>query len=319
MRIAVAEGDGIGKEVVPPCTEILNLLLKDAEFINIDIGYSKWMREGLPINEDDIDLIGQADCMLFGAVTSVPGHSVVAKLRKTFDLFANLRPVRSYFLTQYRLNLTIIRENLEGLYSGLEEISEDIAVTKRIITRSNAERLATFACGLADSKTITIVHKANVLKSDIFFRDVCAHILQKHGIPYNEMYIDTAAYQLIKHPEKFDYILTSNLYGDILSDEAAALAGSLGLCPSANIGSNFAIFEPVHGSAPHIAGKGIANPVGAILSCKMLLEWIGEYEKAVLLDTAVKKAIQEGYTTPDLGGGNSTKEVVRQIIHGLEG
>jgi len=319
MKIAVAEGDGIGKEVVPPCTEILDLLLKDAEFINVDIGYAKSIREGLPITEDDIDLIGQADCMLFGAVTSVPGHSVVMKLRKAFDLFVNLRPVRSYFLTQYRLNLTIIRENLEGLYSGIEEIFEDIAVTKRVITRSNAERLATFACGLADAKTITIVHKANVLKSDVFFRDVCAHILQKHGITYNEMYIDAAAYQLVKHPEKFDYILTSNLYGDILSDEAAALTGSLGLCPSANIGPNFAIFEPVHGSAPHIAGKGIANPVGAILSCKMLLEWIGEYEKAVLLDTAVKKAIQEGYTTPDLGGGNSTKEVVRQIIYGLEG
>ena len=314
MKIAVAQGDGVGKEIIPPCIDILNLLLKGPKFIDLDIGYSKWAREGAPITDSDIDLIKQTDCMLLGAVTSVPGSSVVVRLRRTFDLFANLRPFRSYDLTRYPLNMTIIRENLEGLYAGKEEVSVDTAVTKRVITRYNTERLASFASTLQNVKKITIVHKANVLKSDILFRDVCARVLEEHHISYDEMYVDAAAYNLIKHPEMFDHILTSNLFGDVLSDEAAGLVGSLGLCPSANIGPDYAIFEPIHGSAPNIAGRGIANPIGAILSAKMLLEWAGERSKAILLDNAVKKTIENGVKTPDLGGTNSTKEVTRSII-----
>ena len=317
MKIAVAQGDGVGKEVIPPCIEILNLLLKGPEFIDLDIGYAKWAREGAPITDSDIDLIKQADCMLLGAVTTAPGSSVVVRLRRAFDLFANLRPFRSYDLTPYELNLTIIRENLEGLYAGIEEVSDGAAVTKRVITRYNTERLASFASTLQNVKKITIVHKANVLKSDVFFRDVCMRVLQEHHVSYDEMYVDTAAYNLIKHPEMFDHILTSNLFGDILSDEAAALTGGLGLCPSANIGPNYAIFEPIHGSAPNIAGRGIANPVGAILSVRMLLEWAGEYSKAMLVDTSVKKTIEKGVMTPDLGGTSSTEEVTREIIRSL--
>jgi methanogen homoisocitrate dehydrogenase len=317
MRIAIAEGDGVGKEVIPPCVEILTLLLNDPEFIPIDIGYAKWAREGAPITDTDIDLIAQADCMLFGAITSVQGTSVVDVLRKTFDLFVNLRPFRSYSLTPYELSLTMIRENLEGLYSGIEELSDDIAVTQRVVTRANVERLASFVSTLRNVKTVTIVHKANVLKSDIFFRDVCARVLEEHDVPYNEMYVDAAAYNLIRHPEMFDHILTSNLFGDILSNEAAALIGGLGLCPSANIGPKFAIFEPIHGSAPHIAGRGIANPIGAILSATMLLEWAGECDKASLLDVSVKETISKGITTQDLGGTSSTREVAREIIRNL--
>jgi len=317
MRIAVAEGDGVGKEVIPPCVEILSLLLNDPEFIHVDIGYAKWAREGTPITNADIDLIAQADCMLLGAVTSVRGSSVLVRLRKTLDLFVNLRPFRSYSLTPYELNLTIIRENLDGLYSGIEELSEDTAVTQRVVTRANVERLASFASTLRNVKTVTIVHKANVLKSDIFFRDVCVRVLQQQNVPYNEMYVDTAAYNLIRHPETFDHILTSNLFGDILSDEAAALIGGLGLCPSANIGPKFAIFEPVHGSAPHIAGRGIANPIGAILSATMLLEWAGECEKASLVDVSVKQTISKGITTRDIGGTSSTNEVAREIIRNI--
>ncbi len=317
MKIAVAEGDGVGKEVIPPCVEILTLLLNDPEFIQVDIGYAKWAREGAPITDADIGLIAQADCMLLGAVTSVQGSSVLVRLRKTLDLFVNLRPFRSYSLTPYELNLTIIRENLEGLYSGIEELSDDVAITQRVVTRANVERLASYASTLPNVKTITIVHKANVLKSDIFFRDVCLRVLQEHDVPYNEMYVDAAAYNLIRHPEMFDHVLTSNLFGDILSDEAAALIGGLGLCPSANIGPKFAIFEPVHGSAPHIAGRGIANPIGAILSVRMLLEWAGECEKASLVDVSVKQTISKGVTTRDLGGTSSTSEVAREIIRNI--
>jgi methanogen homoisocitrate dehydrogenase len=317
MKIAVAQGDGVGKEVIPPCIEILDLLLEDLEFINIDIGYARWAREGAAITDADIDLIKQADCMMLGAVTSVPGSSVVVRLRKTLDLFANVRPFESYNLTPHQLNLTIIRENLEGLYAGVEEISRDAAATKRVITRYNTERLASFASSLKNVKRITIVHKANVLKSDIFFRDVCARVLQKYEIPYNEMHVDTAAYNLIRHPQMFDYILTSNLFGDVLSDEAAALIGGLGLCPSANIGADFAIFEPVHGSAPHIAGRDVANPVGAILSAGLLLDWLGDREKAVSVKTSVKKTLNRGFRTPDLGGTSSTKEVAQEIMRNL--
>src|SRR5674536_269497 len=284
MKIAVAQGDGVGKEIIPPCIDILNLLLTGPKFIDLDIGYSKWAREGAPITDSDIELIKQTDCMLLGAVTSVPGSSVVVRLRRTFDLFANLRPFRSYDLTRYPLNMTIIRENLEGLYAGKEEVSVDTAVTKRVITRYNTERLASFASTLQNVKKITIVHKANVLKSDILLRDVCARVLEEHHISYDEMYVDAAAYNLIKHPEMFDHILTSNMFGDVLSDEAAGLVGS------------------------------IANPIGSILSAKMLLEWAGERSKAILLDNAVKKTIENGVKTPDLGGTNSTKEVTRSII-----
>ncbi|MGZ4904734.1 MAG: isocitrate/isopropylmalate dehydrogenase family protein [Halobacteriota archaeon] len=318
MKIAVAEGDGIGKEVVPPCVELLELLLENVEFITVEIGYAKWMRKGLPITDEDIELIRQADCMLAGAVTSVPGYSVVVRLRKAFDLFANVRPFKSYALTPYGLDLTIIRENLEGLYSGKEELSPDRAVTERVVTRSNTERLATFASALKGVKRITIVHKANVLKSDVLFRNVCARVLQDHGISYDEMYVDAAAYNLIKHPDKFSCILTSNLFGDILSDEAAALVGSLGLCPSANVGPDFAIFEPIHGSAPHLAGSGRANPIGAILSAKMLLEWSGQLDKAALLDASVRQTLKKGIMTPDLGGTSSTADVAREIVRIIE-
>ncbi len=314
MKIAVAEGDGVGKDVVPPCIELLALLLEDVEFIPVEIGYAKWKREGLPITDEDIELIQQADCMLAGAVTSVPGYSVVVRLRKAFDLFANVRPFNSYGLTPYELGLVIIRENLEGLYFGKEELSPERAVTERVVTRSNTERLATFASTIRGVETITIVHKANVIKSDAFFRDICARVLHEHGINYDEMHVDAAAYNLIKHPDKFICILTSNLFGDILSDEAAALIGSLGLCPSANIGSHFAMFEPIHGSAPRLAGTGRANPIGAILSAKMLLEWGGQHDKAALLDASVRQTLKKGIMTPDLGGTNSTTDVAREIV-----
>ncbi len=314
MKIAVAEGDGVGKEVIPPCVELLELVLDDVEFIPVEIGYAKWTREGLPITDDDVALIRQADCMLAGAVTSVPGYSVVVHLRKAFDLFVNVRPFTSYALTPYDLDLVVVRENLEGLYSGREELSPDRAVTERVVTRANTERLATFVSTLRDVERVTIVHKANVLNSDVLFRDVCARVLQAHRIPYDDMHVDAAAYNLVKHPDKFKCILTSNLFGDILSDEAAALVGSLGLCPSANIGPQFAMFEPIHGSAPSLAGSGRANPIGAILSAKMLLEWSGQHDKAAVVDTSIRQTLRKGIMTPDIGGSSSTTDVAHEIV-----
>ncbi len=167
------------------------------------------------------------------------------------------------------------------MYSGVEELHEDAAYTTRIVTRKGSERIAK-RCSLAKKRKghLTIVHKANVLKSDSFFRDVCTGVAKKNNVSYSEMLVDAMAYDMILHPGKYDVIVTTNLFGDILSDEAAAITGGLGLCPSANIGDKYALFEPIHGSAPDIAGKGIANPIAAILSVKMMLEWAGKTEEA---------------------------------------
>ncbi|MFA4936567.1 MAG: isocitrate/isopropylmalate family dehydrogenase, partial [Candidatus Methanoperedens sp.] len=176
-------------------------------------------------------------------------------------------------------------------------------------------RIAERACMIANErkKRLTIVHKANVLKSDSFFRDVCISVIKRRGISYNEMLVDAMAYDLILNPQKYDVIVTENLFGDILSDVAAAIAGGLGLCPSANIGDRYALFEPIHGSAPDIAGKGIANPIAAILSVRMMLEWMGRTKEAIAISRAVDEVLKEGIKTPDLGGSCSTADVAKAI------
>jgi methanogen homoisocitrate dehydrogenase len=212
-------------------------------------------------------------------------------------------------------DLIIVRENTEGMYSGVEELHKDVAYTTRIITRQGSERIAEQACRIAKQrkKKMTIVHKANVLKSDSFFRDVCIEVAKKNEVAYHEMLVDAMAYDMILHPEKYDVIITTNLFGDILSDEAAALVGGLGLCPSANIGDKYAFFEPIHGSAPDIAGKGIANPIAAILSIKMMLEWAGFQTEAIFIERAVNNVLEERIVTPDLGGSYSTHDVSKAI------
>jgi methanogen homoisocitrate dehydrogenase len=165
---------------------------------------------------------------------------------------------------------------------------------------------------------MTIVHKANVMKSCELFRDACSSVARAAGVQHDEMLVDTAAYYLVRDPSRFDTIVTTNLFGDILSDEASALIGSMGLSPSANIGKKYALFEPVHGSAPDIAGKGIANPMAAVLSAKMLLEWAGKPDAAMAVQQAVDGAISDGKLTPDLGGRSSTGEVRDAILKHLE-
>jgi methanogen homoisocitrate dehydrogenase len=318
MKLAIAPGDGIGKEVIPAALSVLDAFCLDIEKITLDIGYGKWERTGSALTDDDMDIIKGCDCILFGAITTPPDpgyKSVLMRLRKELDLYANLRPFAP--LTNVKVpcgaefDFVIVRENTEGMYSGVEEIHENVAYTTRVITRKGSERIAERACLLTKDRKnqLTIVHKANVLKSDSFFRDVCIGVAKKNVVSYNEMLVDAMAYDLILHPQKYDVILTTNLFGDILSDVAAAIAGGLGLCPSANIGDRFALFEPIHGSAPDIAGKGIANPIAAILSVKMMLEWAGWEKEAGSIWRAVNSSLQEGITTPDLGGTYTTQEV----------
>ncbi len=318
MKIAVVPGDGIGKEVVPAALSVLDAFSLDIEKIPLEIGYGKWKRTGSALTDEDINIIKGCDCVLFGAITTPPDpnyKSVLVRLRKELDLYANIRPFLPLKTVKLpctkKFDFVIVRENTEGMYSGVEELHEDAAYTTRVITRRGSERIAERACALAKSrkKHITIVHKANVLKSDSFFRDICTGVAKRNDVTYNEMLVDAMAYDLILRPEKYDVMVTTNLFGDILSDEAAAIAGGLGLCPSANTGDRYALFEPIHGSAPDIAGKGIANPIAAILSVRMMLEWMGETESAKSINRAVDSVLQQGIVTPDLGGSYSTVDV----------
>lgn len=318
MRLAVIEGDGIGREVIPEAVKVLDALGLEFEKVPLELGYTRWERTGTAISNDDLETIKRCDAVLFGAVTTVPDpnyKSVLLTIRKELDLYANIRPVKPLpgitgVTGRNDFDFIIVRENTEGLYSGIEEIGPEISWTKRVVTRKGSERIAEYACKLAKKRKnkLTIVHKSNVLKSDKLFLDVCRQTASANGVEYGDMLVDSMAYSLIMHPERYDIVVTTNLFGDILSDMCAALVGSLGLVPSANIGNKYAFFEPVHGSAPDIAGKGIANPLAAILCVKMLLEWMGE-PRSQIIDEAIAHLFQKKIVTPDLGGTASTMEV----------
>lgn len=318
MRLAVIEGDGIGREVIPAAVEVLDAFGLEFEKVPLEIGYARWERTGTAMSEEDMEIIKSCNAVLFGAVTTVPDpgyKSVLLTIRKELDLYANVRPVKPLpgvvgVSGRSDFDFIIVRENTEGLYSGIEEIGHDLSWTKRVITRKGSERISEYACELAKKRSgkLTIVHKSNVLKSDKLFLDVCRETASSYGVEYGDMLVDSMAYSLMMHPEKYDVVVTTNLFGDILSDMCAALVGSLGLVPSANIGKKYAFFEPVHGSAPDIAGKGISNPLAAILCVKMLLEWMGKPE-ARLIDAAIADLLQKKIITPDLGGRASTAEV----------
>jgi len=326
MKVAVIEGDGIGKEVIPAAVDVLNAVNLDFEQVPVEVGYDKWERTGLAMDDADLELMRSCDCILFGAITTPndPNYqSVLLRIRQELDLYANIRPFRPLGITMdipYKpakpFDIIIVRENTEGLYAGIEDVNQNRACSTRVLTRKGCLRIAKTACKLAKGRggSITIVHKANVLKSCGFFRELCIEVANENGVRYNEMLVDAMAYSLVLNPERYDVIVTTNLFGDILSDLCAALVGSLGLCPSANIGDKYALFEPVHGSAPDIAGKGIANPLAAILSAKMMLEWAGEFEKAGLVQSAVDNVLQKGLRTVDLGGSASTNDMTKAIV-----
>jgi methanogen homoisocitrate dehydrogenase len=318
MKIAVIEGDGIGREVIPAAVKVLDAFGLNFEKVPLEIGYTRWERTGTAISRDDLETIKGCDAILFGAITTVPDpnyKSVLLTIRKELELYANIRPVKPLpgitgVTGKSNFDFIIVRENTEGLYSGIEEIGSEISWTKRVVTRKGSERIAEYACKLAKKRKnkLTIVHKSNVLKSDKLFLDICRQTASTNGIEYEDMLVDSMAYSLMMHPEKYDVVVTTNIFGDILSDMCAALVGSLGLVPSANIGDKYAFFEPVHGSAPDIAGKGISNPLAAILCVKMMLEWIGVPESQII-DEAIAFVLQKKIITPDLGGTANTMEI----------
>ncbi|AJF61681.1 Isocitrate/isopropylmalate dehydrogenase family protein [archaeon GW2011_AR15] len=320
-RICVLPGDGIGPEVVEQAVKVLKALPLELEFTYGEIGYGCYLKKGDALPEETIKKVEKADATLFGAVTTPPNienySSAILRLRQHFDLYANLRPCRSFphEISQKGISMYIVRENTEDLYSGVERVEDNgnKAVTEMIITRKGSERIIRYAFELAREKNlrkVTVVHKANVLRETCgLFRKVALEIAKEYpAIEMQEMLVDACAMQLIKNPGQFEIIVTTNMFGDILSDEASMLVGGLGLAYSGNIGKEKAVFEPVHGSAPKYAGKNVANPAAAILAAKLMLEFLGEDEAAKKVGDAVMSAIEEGDVTQDLGGKLTTEQ-----------
>ena len=326
-KITLIPGDGVGPEVIHALLHILEGVDLKLDYTMANAGNACFQDTGTTIPDETILKAKRSDATLFGAVTTVPGQkSAIITLRKELDLYANIRPVKSYPGTNcfYNdLDLVIVRENTEGLYSGIEEYTPDGATALRIITNDASERICKFAFEYAEKnerKKVTAIHKANVLKkTDGIFKDAFYRISTDFPkICSEDKYVDAAAMFLITKPHDFDVIVTTNLFGDILSDEGAGLVGGLGMVPSANIGDNNALFEPVHGSAPDIAGLGISNPSAMILSAVMMIDHLGEASEARRLEKALFDVLNERkFLTPDLGGSSKTMEMAEEIISKL--
>ena len=364
--ICLIPGDGVGQEVIPAAARVLACALPGVSFTEADAGWDCFQRCGSALPEATVQAVAAADATLFGATQSpmtgetaspllageglgVRYRSPILALRRQFDLYANLRPACTLTPGGRPVDLLIVRENTEGLYSGRERREDaDTAIAERVITRRASERIARAAFEQARRRIsesanlesanqrisaerhspfairhslVTIVHKANVLKlTDGLFREACLSVARDYpDVRVEEMLVDAAAMWLVKAPERFDVVVTTNLFGDILSDEAAGLIGGLGVAPSANIGAGrAAVFEPVHGSAPDIAGRGIANPVGAILSGAMALEHLGAPEAAASVRRAVHATTAAGVMTPDLGGRATTQQVTESVCEHVD-
>lgn len=319
FKITVIPGDGIGNEVVQSAVEILETLNTRFDFVYQDAGKDCYDKCGTNLPPDTIESCRNSNATLFGAVTSIAQQkSAIVTLRRELDLYVNQRPIKSY--ENDDINFTIIRENSEGLYANIEDDYGDECIATRKITYAGCERIIKYAFDYAaktNRKLVTASHKANVLPlTDGIFKDTFYNIASLYkNIKSNDYYIDATAMYLVTKPEYFDVIVTTNLFGDILSDEAAGVIGSLGLLPSANIGDETGLFEPVHGSAPDIAGKNKANPIATILSSALMLEYLGINKEAELLNNAVDEIIKDGnIKTPDLGGHHNTADMTNAIL-----
>ena len=326
LRIAVSKGDGIGPEVIPEAQKILEHFLTDADFFEVELGLAKWEKTGSVCSSEDIRELEGADAILFGAVTTPPDpnyRSVLLQIRHELDLYANLRPIRPLPSPGQGspVDMMIVRENTEGLYSDIEEIGEERSTTLRVVTKAGSRRIAEKACSLILERNpdhpLVIGYKGNVLKSDLLFRDTCQEVAESHGIQTKAVFIDALCLDVLQHPKNYDVIVTTNMFGDILSDVCGYLTGGLGMLPSANIGEKHAFFEPVHGSAPDIVGRGIANPVAAIRSVGMMLAYFGMKSEADFVEESIQSVIRSGFLTPDLGGSASTAEFGSRVYESL--
>ena len=331
-KITVIPGDGIGPSIIESAIQILTHAGCDFEYEYADAGLVALEKHGELLPQATLDLIEKNKVSLKGPLTTPVGGgftSINVSLRKKFNLYANVRPVISFKGTRSRydnIDIITVRENTEGMYSGAGQKRSDdnkSAEAMSIITREGAERIVKFAFELARQegrKKVTIIHKANILKSTSgLFLEVAREIASHYpDIQSEEMIVDAACMNLVMYPERFDVMVTTNLFGDILSDLCAGLVGGLGMAPGANIGDGAAIFEAVHGSAPDIAGKNIANPTSVILASIQMLEYLGMQDKAERIREAVRATIESGdRVTRDLGGSASTSEFTQAIIERL--
>lgn len=327
IKIARIDGDGIGKEVTEAGVAVLESLDLNFDFLEAEAGRECFDKNGTTIPEETIKTARNAKATLFGAITSTPGQkSPIITLRQELDTYANLRPIKSFKGINCLfddLDFLIVRENTEGLYSGNETIDdkEKKAIAQRVITRKASERISRLAFEQAiklNKKSVTCVHKANVLKkTDGVFKESFFKVAKDYpNIKTNDYYVDATAMYLLTKPQEFDVIVTSNLFGDILSDASAGLVGGLGLAPSGNIGDKHGLFEPVHGSAPDIAGRNISNPIAMILSVSMMLEYLNEDYWAEKVRIACENVLEKGNVkTPDLGGTDKTMDMANEVIN----
>ena len=325
-QIAVIPGDGIGNEVMKAAIYVLDALDIDFDYVYGEAGDECLEKNGTALPTKTLDIIRESDACLFGAAGETAAD-VIVKIRQEMKMFANLRPVKAYPNTNSLsddIDFMIVREKTEELYiAGEESYTDKGAVARRIITREAEERIIDYAFKYAkenNKNKVTGVHKANVLKkSDGLFKEVFYEVAKRYPeIATEDYYVDATAMYLITKPESFDVIVTTNLFGDILSDEGAGLVGGLGLIPSANIGEDAALFEPVHGSAPDIAGQGKANPIAMMLSAIMMLRYLGENEAADKFDNAILKVLNDAdILTGDLGGSATTMELAEEVKNNL--
>jgi isocitrate dehydrogenase (NAD+) len=330
--VTLIPGDGIGPEVAEATVHAVNATGVSIDWQRADLNASIITKSGQVLPPHLIESLERTHVGLKGPVTTPIGggfSSVNVALRKQFDLYANVRPVHSLSGVKTRfddvtIDMVIFRENTEDLYSGLEhEVVKDVVTSLKVITRVASIRIAEYAFDFVRKtgrKKVTAIHKANIMKlADGLFLRCCREVAQRFPeIEYKELIVDNASMQLVIRPETFDVLLLPNLYGDIVSDLAAGLVGGLGVVPGANMGDRDAVFEAVHGSAPDIAGKGIANPTALMLSSVLMLIHLGEQSAATRLRTAIERVYAEGkHLTQDVGGRASTSEFTDAVIANL--
>ena len=335
-KISLITGDGIGPELSESAISILNTIDEkfdlNFEITKLSAGDKALEQTGKALPDETVNIIKQSDACLKAPVGE-SAADVIIVLRRILDLYANIRPAKSYpHMPALRddIDMVIVRENTEDLYTGKEFSLGNSAVALRIITEDASKRIAKYAFETAmqrnSKKKVTCVHKSNVMRiTDGLFAKSCTEISKDYPkITFEQMYVDACAMNLIRQPEEFDVIVTTNLFGDILSDESSQVVGGLGMAPAANLGDNFALFEPVHGAAFDIAGQNIANPSSFLLSIKMMLDWLGTkhndskcFEVAQNLESTIFDLVKSGVKTKDIGGDKTTSEFTKHISDNL--
>ena len=335
-KISLITGDGIGPELSDSAISVLNTIQEkygiEFEISKLIAGDKALEQTGKALPEDVVENIKNSDVCLKAPVGE-SAADVIVVLRRMLDLYANIRPSKSYpHMPALRddIDMVIVRENTEDLYTGKEFSLGDSAVALRIISEAASKRIAKYAFETAKQrnsmKKVTCVHKSNVMRvTDGLFAKACIEVSKDYPeIKFEEMYVDACAMNLIRQPEKFDVVVTTNLFGDILSDESSQVVGGLGMAPAANLGDDFALFEPVHGAAFDIAGQNIANPSSFLLSIKMMLDWLGAkhndqkcFEMAKKLESTIFDLVKTGIKTKDIGGDKTTTEFTKQITDNI--